>query len=145
MSGWATSCPIPPTSRRAAASIRAARSPSRAAPSRRRRSGRDPPAAWSVCSCLSLLGARHSSGAIFFGFDKDARPESRAPSALLPLRKVEARQLVGVGLEVEALAEGVGVHVGEQRQPIGLLGQQLDGRRVGLLANRGVAGGAALR
>jgi hypothetical protein len=30
--------------------------------------------------CHALLGARHSSGAIFFFSNKDARLESRAPS-----------------------------------------------------------------
>jgi hypothetical protein len=30
--------------------------------------------------CYTLLGARHSSGAIFFRNNKDARLESRVPS-----------------------------------------------------------------
>jgi hypothetical protein len=41
----------------------------------------------------SSLGARHSSGAICFGIDKDARLESRAPSnASRPWRSAPARR-----------------------------------------------------
>ncbi len=62
MSAWATSCPIPPTSRRAAASIRGARSPNRAAQRKRRRSGLGPAAAWSVCWFLRREIPRLRSG-----------------------------------------------------------------------------------
>src|SRR5580698_4021313 len=65
-------------------------------------------------------------------------------SALFPLRQIEAWQLVGIGLEVELLGEGVGVHIGVDRQPVSLLGGDPDRGRIGLEAHRLVGGGAAL-
>src|SRR6266404_2424529 len=129
MSAWATSCPTRPTSPPAAASIRAARSPNRAAPSKRPSPSRAPAAAWSACWRLRSCG-----------------PRARRPAVLpdlLPLRQVEARQLIAEGLEVEGLHEAVGADVGVQRHPVGLLGDDLDRGRVGNLALGWIGRGAA--
>src|SRR6266446_5003978 len=63
---------------------------------------------------------------------------------LFPLRQVEARQLVGVGREIELLGVAVCRHISVQRFPIGLLGGALDRGRIGLFARLGVVRRPAL-
>ena len=51
------------------------------------------------------------------------------------LRQIEARQLIRIRREVELLGIAVGRHIGVQRRAVGLLGDPLDRRRIGLVAH----------